>query len=320
MTQAVNSPPDPRYLLALGAANMDISASSHHALQLADSNPGRIRCTPGGVARNVAENLARLGHDVHLLAAVGDDLHGTSLLQATQKAGVNVHGCWVMPGEATSTYVSLHGPGGDMAVAVNDMDIVERITAQQLAAHADKLHQAAAVLLDCNLPATALQWIFEQQLTAPIFVDTVSAFKCQRVAPWLAQVHTIKLNRLEAQTLSGLAADTDAGLQAIAHWLHAQGVQCVLLSLAERGVMWSEKTANSDAVQGWQKALSVAPVNVTGAGDALMAGVMHGFMHKQDLVSAIRFAVGCAAMTVTTEHANHPGLSVGAVQQLIQSS
>ena len=35
-------------------------------------------------------------------------------------------------------------------------------------------------------------------------------------ARWLAQVHTPKLNLLEAQTLNGQAADTDAGVKAIA--------------------------------------------------------------------------------------------------------
>ena len=51
------------FVLAIGAANMDITGSSQHALVPHDSTPGQIRYAPGGVARNVAENLARLGID-----------------------------------------------------------------------------------------------------------------------------------------------------------------------------------------------------------------------------------------------------------------
>ena len=54
------------FVLALGGANLDIVATAP-GFQAAESNPGRIRCAPGGVARNVAENLARLGHAVGLV-------------------------------------------------------------------------------------------------------------------------------------------------------------------------------------------------------------------------------------------------------------
>ncbi len=175
-------------------------------------------------------------------------------------------------------------------------------------------------MVNCNLPPGALQWVFAQPVAGPIFVDGVSAFKCQRIAPWLAQVHTIKLNRLEAQALSGIQVDCDTDLQAIANWLHGKGVQQVLISLGKRGAMFSEQMSGHSAVQGWQAAWQVNVVNTTGAGDALMAGVVHGYMHNRHFASAVSFALGCAAMTVSTELANHPGLSVAAVQQLIDTS
>ena len=103
---------DGRFVLVLGGANMDISGSTTQALVLSDSNPGRIRCAPGGVARNVAENLARLGNTTRLLTAVGDDLYGRSLLDTTRHAGVDVCGSWVLAGEATSTYLYRRGRRG----------------------------------------------------------------------------------------------------------------------------------------------------------------------------------------------------------------
>ncbi|MBP6493358.1 MAG: hypothetical protein KA287_03885, partial [Rhodoferax sp.] len=303
-----------QFVLVLGGANMDISGATERLLVAGDSNPGHIRCAPGGVARNVAENLARLGNDTRLITAVGDDLYGRSLLESTQKAGVDVQGCWVLAGESTSTYLSLHGPDGDMAVAVNDMRILERITPERLAVYADRVRHAAAMVVDCNLMPDALAWLFAQRQTTPVFVDCVSAFKCQRILPWLGQVHTLKVNRLEGQALCGSPVDTDESIEQAARWLHAQGVQQVIVSLGERGVYWSDK----DAGDGWQHALVAEVVNVTGAGDALMAGVVHGFLHHQALPDAIPFALGCAALTVTSALANHPSLSVVSVEQLLR--
>ena len=306
---------DPASVLAIGAANMDIAASTPHALAPGDSTPGRIRHAPGGVARNMAENLARLGCPVRLLCVVGSDLFGQSVLAQTRSAGVDVEACWVVPGEATSTYLSLHGPDGDMAVAVNDMAILDCLTPQRLRPHAALVQQAGALLLDGNLPEPALEWLFTQNGSARVFVDPVSAFKCRRFLPWLGRVHTLKANRLEAGALSGLRVDTDAAVVDAAQWLHAQGVQQVVLSLGARGAYWSDIAG----ARGWQQAFAVEVVNATGAGDAMMAGLVHGWLQGSTLAQSVAFASACAALTLTVAQANHPGLTVAAVQQLMQT-
>lgn len=321
---------DRRFVLAVGAANMDIAGSGAKKLAPGDSTPGQVRSAAGGVARNVAENLARLGHRVCLLSAVGDDLHGHSLLESTRTAGVDVRCCRVLGDAATSTYVSLHGPDGEMVAAVNDMAILERITPEHLARYASRVTNAAALMLDCNLSEAALAWLFAHARDAPVFVDGVSAFKCRRVLPWLGRVFTLKANRLEAQALWGRPVRSDAAVKAAARWLHAQGVQQVVLSLGERGVYWSESGRVSgratESVQGrsaqggtsgWHAAPPVIVASATGAGDALMAGLLHAYLHGVPLEQAVNFAVGCAAVTLTADQANHPGLSVAKVQQLL---
>ena len=64
---------------------------------------------------------------------------------------------------------------------------------------------------------------------------------------------------------------------------------------------------------GWHSAVPTTVVNATGAGDALTAGLVHAFVAQQDLRTAIPFALGCAALTLASEHANHPTLYVAAV-------
>ncbi|MEO7939635.1 MAG: PfkB family carbohydrate kinase [Burkholderiaceae bacterium] len=300
-----------RYVMAIGAANMDITGSSEHPLAAHDSTPGRVRCAPGGVARNVAENLARLGVAVRLISVVGDDLNGAHLIDSTRRAGVDMQGCQVVAGHATSSYLSLHGPDGDMLLALNDMAILDQLTPVRLAGSADLLRAAAALVLDCNLPDATLAWIVAQSHGVPLFAEPVSAFKCRRLLPWLAQLHTIKANRLEAQALTGLAVDTDDGVVAAAHWLHQRGLRQVVLSLGDRGLYWSAR----DGGAGWQPALPVQVVNATGAGDALMAGMVYGWVEGTALRDAVVFACACAALTLTAPQANHPDLSLASVRK-----
>lgn len=310
----IPAPQSPHRVLAVGAANMDVAGTTPHTLTRGDSTPGRIRHAPGGVARNVAENLARLGNPTTLVSAVGDDLFGRSVLAQTRAAGVNVDACWILAGQATSTYVSLHGPDGDMAAAINDMSILQCITPERLVLHTNLVSRAEVLMLDGNLGEAALAYLFGQARDTPVFVDPVSAFKCRRFLPWLGRVHTLKANRLEAGALCGRPVDTDAAVVAAASWLQAQGVRQVVLSLGERGVYWSGR----DGPGAWQLPPRVQVVNTTGAGDALMAGLVHGHLHHMPLSQAVRFASGCAALTLTVAQANHPGLSVDAVATLCQ--
>ena len=85
-------------VVVIGGANVDISVSSKTPLVPHDSTPGEIHCSPGGVARNVAENLSRLGVNVSLISVVGNDLFGQRLQEATAQAGVNVDALHVLPG------------------------------------------------------------------------------------------------------------------------------------------------------------------------------------------------------------------------------
>lgn len=298
-----------QYVLLIGGANMDICGSTQRMLQRGDSTPGRIRCSPGGVARNIAENLARLGNDARLLSVVGDDLYGRTLLDVCHKAGVDVRDCWILPDEATSTYLSLHGPDGDMAVAVNDMDILQRLGPERLADKLERLRHAAALVIDCNLPEESLQWIFAHHGDTPVFADTVSAHKCQRLLPWLAHIHTLKPNRLEAETLSGLPLRSPADAGKVADWFHQHGVQQLVLSLGERGTCWS----HIDGSRGQLAAPPVSVVNATGAGDALMAGIVHGYLQDWPLADSLPFAQACAALTLASPATNHPSLSTTAV-------
>ena len=73
----------------VGGANIDIEGRLHGQLLFADSNPGKTSRSPGGVGRNIAENLARLEIPTRLITALGRDHNGTWLHDETVSAGVD---------------------------------------------------------------------------------------------------------------------------------------------------------------------------------------------------------------------------------------
>src|SRR5699024_10750096 len=75
-------------VVVVGGANLDIKARTTAALTARTSNPGVVSMSPGGVGRNIAENLARLGTSTRLVCALGRDDSGTRLASDTLDAGV----------------------------------------------------------------------------------------------------------------------------------------------------------------------------------------------------------------------------------------
>lgn len=296
-------------MLAIGGANMDIVAQSNAPLLRSDSNPGQVRCAAGGVARNVAHNLALLGHHTALVSVLGNDPFGQTVHQATQAAGVDTRHCALLSDASTATYLALHGPDGDMNVAVNDMAIMARLDAGLLAPLAAELAAARCLVLDGNLHEEALAYLLGGNFPEPVFVDAVSASKCARLLPWLVGVHTLKLNRLEAAALTGLAVTTQAEAQAAALALQRQGVRQVVLSLGAQGVVWCDALG----VTGFRAAGVVPVVNTSGAGDALLAGLVHGYLQGWELPRTVAWAMTCAEITLQSPSANALALSTATV-------
>jgi pseudouridine kinase len=302
-------------VVVIGGANMDVSVSSKTPLLPHDSTPGEIHCSPGGVARNVAENLARLGANVSLVSAVGDDLFGQRLAEATARAGVNLGALHVLPDHRTASYMALHGPAGALSVAVNDMGILEALSPIVLQTHQTLLQQADCLVLDCNLRADSLAWLLQTDTLPPIFVDAVSATKCTRLMPHLARIHTLKVNRLEAQALIGRAVISVDDAKHASHQLCDMGVRNVVLSLGQDGACWCDASGSV----GHKAASVVEIVNTNGVGDAMMAGLVHAHLAGHPLDQAVDWALACAQITLGSALANAPTLSRAAVQSQLLS-
>lgn len=299
------------YVVAIGGANLDISAQATAALLMHDSNLGSISTSFGGVARNIAENLARLDLNCHLLSAVGNDVNGLNLLQHTEQTGINIKPVLRVAQARTGIYVSVNDAQGDLQLAVNDMTVLEQVTAEYLQEHHALLQQAALIVADTNLTTDCLNGLFTQAAQKPLFIDPVSVQKSIKIRPHLAKIHTLKPNRLEAEQLSGMMLNP-ATAPAVAEWFLQQGLQQIVLSLGESGLYCANQQE-----QGWVKPLAVKVRNTSGAGDAVMAGLVHGYLSGYSLLQAAQFAQGCAALTVSVEPANCASLSVAAVRQLL---
>ena len=294
-------------VVVAGGVNIDVGARSAGKLRLRDSNPGYVRTGLGGVGRNIAHNLTLLGAETELLTALGGDDYARAVAASCRELGIGIDRALRVPEAHTSTYVYINNEDGDMAVAVSDMAICERLTPDYFAACLDTLNGAALVVADTNLPEESLQYLAEH-LTVPLFIDPVSTAKAEKLAALLPKIHTLKPNGHEAELLSGVSVVDRNSARRAARKLIDMGVKQVVVSLGKEGFL---AAAEDETV--WQPAPDAEVVSTTGAGDALMAALAWSFLRGENLSRMAALGAAAAAIAIECAETINPDLSAEAV-------
>jgi len=300
----------------IGGANIDIHGKSYQPLRNNDSNPGSVHISAGGVARNVAENLTRLGVDCRLVSAVGKDHHGQMLLRLSQEAGIDMQYVQEIASAPTSTYLSVLDDSGDMQVAISDMSVIDHVSAERLQSMQPMLQQSALIVIDSNLPDDALAWLTDSFADKPIFADTVSTSKAPRLNPYLSSIHTLKMSKIEAEALTGLDARSPAQLCKVANHLHRAGVERVFITRGEQGVFYSADDAQGSRESAREKH---EMQNAGGAGDAFLAGLAFAWLEDFNLDDSLRFAITAADITLSHTATTNPDFSLVAINRAMEA-
>ena len=296
------------YVAVVGGVNVDIGGRSFAPLVEADSNPGSVSISLGGVGRNIAHNMALMGLEVRMLTALGEDLNGQRVAASCSELGIDMSNALRIAGGTTSTYLYLTDPEGEMALAVSDMEICKRITPAYLAANLGLLNNAQAVVADTNIPEESLLYLAEN-LTVPLFVDTVSTKKAEKIRPILHKIHTLKPNRLEAELLSGVKIESPADVAKAADKLTELGLHRMFISMGADGVY---------AAMGENRAkLSNIPgnmVNTTGCGDAFMAALVWAYLQGSDLEQTALAGLAAGSIAMESGETINPAMSAEALK------
>lgn len=296
-------------VVVIGASGMDLIGRLAGPLSIGTSNPGRLRMSPGGVARNVAENLARLGMETELITAVGDDPNGRQLLDQAAQAGIGVEHSVRVPGARTGAYLALLDEHGVLHAGVDDMRVIEALTPEHLRLAEPAIAEASAVFLDANLSEASLTTALELASAhgVRLAADPTSRNLAPRLRPHLAALWLITPNEAEAGVLSPGPIGHAEVSQAIeaARQLVASGVEIAVLALAEFGVAYA-----SAEESGHVPAVRTEIADPTGAGDAMTAALIFALLHQIPLDEAVRLGASAAALTLRSHGTVAPGLSL----------
>lgn len=291
-------------VVVIGGANIDVKARIAGDTVPATSNPGlSATLSAGGVGRNIAHNLARLGIATRLISIVGRDAEADRLLDETARAGVDVS--QVKRGKApTGLYSAVLDRTGELVIGVSAMAILDELTPADLQKRAAAIDQAAFIVADCNLRPDCLKWLLARatRRKIPILLEPVSVPKAAKLTPLLRtglMLHTMTPNLMQLEALAGVPVGNMTRLRRATLALHDRGVANILVGLGPRGAALSCRDGEATLFQRIPAAMRTAQ-DVTGGGDALVAGYVAAIMRGTQPIGAAVFGQAAAGLAVAS--------------------
>jgi pseudouridine kinase len=303
----------------IGGANIDHYGrmdsgviKDEHSL-LDQSFPGRMTRHAGGVGRNIAENLGRLGCRPRFIGSFGDDHDAEFIKAILDDTGVDYSPSLTTTNHNSDVYMAIHDADGYLVTAISQMDLVGKIDEGVLKRALGQPSPTDMIVFDGNLSVEAISYIFTRYSHARIMVDPASPSKAVKIKPHLRDITLLKCNRGEAAILTGLPDEVST--LSLVRALVEEGVENVLLSDGPSGFIVGNKDSHQHFTT--EDSYKTEITNVSGAGDALMAGMIFGLYHDRDAMAAALIAERAAALTLGYDGPVHPEIHRTLLEQNI---
>ena len=304
-------------ILAIGGAHIDRKGWLDAAHRAGASNPGRWETEAGGGVFNAARNLARLGHEVALVAPRGGDAAADLVARAAADAGIEDCPLTFLD-RATPSYSAILEPDGNLVTALADMALYDMVPARRLlsARLRKRLEQSDLLLADSNLPGATLSALAEAAtaISLPLAVIAISPAKVVRWRESLASIACLAMNAAEAAALTGNPPSGDPA-QTTAD-LRRMGLAGGLISAGAGPVMAFAHDLPSVV-------LAPPPLDglsdVTGAGDALAAGYLDGWLAGGTMADNLVRGIALAQLTAAVRGPVRADLSPALLASTVQA-
>jgi len=307
-------------VVVVGGAVVDLVARPADGSQLilGTSNPGIVVESDGGVGRNVAEVLGRLGAKPVLFTAVGDDSLGHAIARRL------VEECGVVGTEATvnfvadastATYLAVMNSIGDLHTAIADMSVSSSIPIPS----PETLKDAEIVVMDANAPIKTLAETAHLAFYsgAKVFFEPTSVPKAAELGRnkdflsylsyafpnvdellamadgWPDSKEDVReAEQDEMRTIKIAAEELLLKMQPSgAHLVITMGKDGVLLA--------SKASGNEIAYRHFPAVDGIEMKNSTGAGDSLCGAFVHALLEGKGEAEAVRIGMDAAIKSLS---------------------
>ncbi|KAM3402319.1 hypothetical protein ACQJBY_006306 [Aegilops geniculata] len=184
----------------IGGMVLDIHAKPSVPPHPGTTVPGMVKYIGGGVARNIAECMAKLGTQPLMISVIGDDMAGDFLLKYWRLAGLCTDGILQVPDVTTPVVSNVFDGNGELFAGVASVQAVETfLTPSWIYQFYHRISTAPLLMLDANLSPESLQAACKiaYESGVPVLFEPVSVVKSSRIAPIAQHITCTSPNEIE---------------------------------------------------------------------------------------------------------------------------
>ena len=295
--------------LVIGAAFVDIKGFPEGTYLPNGRNAGKIEYMHGGVARNVAEDLANAGLACMYLGMVDDTPLGEDVCRRLAARGVNVEHVRAVPG-GMGTWLAVFDENGDVAGSISQRPRMAPLAAL-LREKGDAIFQnAGIVILEMDLERGIVEKTLElaEKYGGKVCAMVSNMSLAVEKRDLLPRFSFVICNQQEAGLRFGLDCDacTPDQMEAVLHrQVQKWKIPAMVVTMGEKGAVYAELHGE----EGFCPAIAVPVRDTTGAGDAFCAGVAAGLSCGKSLRQAVNIGTFLASTVIPSRENVCPRLS-----------
>lgn len=295
-------------MVVVGVVFLDIKGFPFFKYDAVGTNLGNVLMTHGGVARNVAENMANLGAEVEFVTMLDDDSLGREARLRLRGAGVKLTHAVSTPDKGMGMWLAVFNEKGDLAGSVShmpDASPIERLFDEK---GEEIIQSCRGVALEIDLSEKVSERVFElaERFDKPVYAIVANMSVILRRPDFMARTACVILNEIEAGRLFGReirALSPEETLEAVSEAAPAMGIRSIVVTMGARGAVYLDA---ENGLRGVCPAVPCRVVDTTGAGDAFFSAVVESLARGMRLDDAVTCGARLASMTVSTSESTCP--------------
>ena len=263
-------------VVIIGGSNIDYIGNLPIDFNTSESNIGTVDIFFGGVARNIAENIARNDVPVSFVTCIANDALGNAMKEELSSVGIDLH----CPDniDKTGSFLSVN-ENNNLFVGICDVNYQDSLTIEYVESLNLITDETKYIVIDTNIPTNLIEYICNKYSDKFIIADGISSKKVTKLLPVIDKLSLLKVNIYEGKTLTGYDKP-----ELILKDLLSKGLKNCIITSGSSPTLYN--IGNEFKLEPVIKETNV--VNTTGAGDAMLSGVIVGLYNNMTMPNAIK--------------------------------
>ena len=297
-------------ITVIGGAAADLKAFSPNKLQPGTSNIGSFSESLGGVAFNIARNLALLKEEIFFISTAGNDTYGKLIQDECKK--LNISFCNIPSKKPTAVYNAIFTNEGELFAGISAMDIFDSITPEKIKNLEPEFKKSKMVICDTNISEKTLETValICNQNNIPFSADPTEKDKSYKLKKILPYTDYIFPNEEELEELANIKITNPDDKIKAGKKLIASGCKNVIVTCGEEGALFISQNETIS-----KKSPKILPRDITGAGDALLACFLKSILDGESNTSALKAGIASAIATIKVYESVNKDISMKLIKK-----